>query len=87
MLLDYVLSKRADSIMVNSTYNYPMKRSKTQGEALPSTTHISYKSKEAKLLLWEEELMDHYSMNRSDLHKHFIRTHYHLLKAPNVVWN
>jgi len=53
---------------------------------LPSVTHISFKSNERKLLLWEEELMDHYSMNRSDLHKHFIRTHYHLLKAPQAVW-
>jgi len=79
--------KEDQSRMSNSTYSYPMKRAKSQRESLPSTTHISYKSNEAKLLLWEEELMDHYSMNRSDLHKHFIRTHYHLLKAPSVVWN
>jgi hypothetical protein len=71
----------------NSTYSYPMKRVKPDGEPLPSVTHISFKSSEMKLLLWEEELMDHYSMNRSDLHKHFIRTHYHLLKAPQVAWS
>ena len=71
---------------INSTYSYPMKRVKPDGEPLPSVTHISFKSNERTLLLWEEELMDHYSMNRSDLHKHFIRTHYHLLKAPQVVW-
>jgi len=70
-----------------STYSYPMKRVKPEGEPLSATTHISYKSNEKKLLLWEEELMDHYSMNRSDLHKHFIRTHYHLLKAPQAVWS
>ena len=37
-------------------------------------THISYKPQESPLLDKEEDLMDHYSMNRSDTHKHLIRT-------------
>ena len=52
--------------------------------SLPSKTHISYKEKERNLLLYEEELMDHYSMNRSDLHKHLIRNAYTMLKMPQV---
>ena len=67
-----------------STYSYPKKRAKPEDEPLPATTHISYKSNEKKLLLWEEELMDHYSMNRSDLHKHLIRNAYIMLKMPQV---
>lgn len=51
---------------------------------LPSKTHISYKEKERNLLVYEEELMDHYSMNRSDLHKHLIRNAYTMLKMPQV---
>jgi hypothetical protein len=29
-------------------------------------------------------LMDHYSMNRSDFHKHLIRNAYTMLKMPQV---
>ena len=50
---------------------------------LPSKTHISFKAKEKNLLLMEAELMHFYSMNRSDLHKHFIRNAYNLLKSPS----
>ncbi len=53
-----------------------------RSNTLPSKTHISYKPQEQNLLKWEKELMEHYSMNRSDLHKHFIRTNYVMLKAP-----
>ena len=50
---------------------------------LPSKTHISFKVHEKNLLLMEAELMHFYSMNRSDLHKHFIRNAYNLLKSPS----
>jgi len=53
---------------------------------LPLKTHISYKEKERNLLVMEEELMSHYNMNRSDLHKHFIRSHYQMIKMPQVEW-
>ena len=49
-------------------------------------THISYKEKERNLLVMEEELMSHYNMNRSDLHKHFIRSHYQMIKMPQMEW-
>jgi hypothetical protein len=51
--------------------------------SLPSKTHISFKEQEKILLLMEEELMEFYGMNRSDLHKHFIRNAYNLLKSPS----
>ena len=56
---------------------------KTGEVALPSKTHISFKAQEKNLLLMEAELMHFYSMNRSDLHKHFIRNAYNLLKSPS----
>ena len=36
--------------------------------------HVSYKPQEYGLLDMEEELMEHFCMNRSDVHKHLIRT-------------
>lgn len=50
--------------------------------SLPLKAHISYKVNEVELLRWEAELMKHYKLNRSDLHKHFIRMHYHMLRFP-----
>ena len=50
---------------------------------LPSKTHISYKFNEKNLLIMEKELMDFYHFNRSDLHKHFIRSAYSMLKSPS----
>lgn len=50
---------------------------------LPSKTHISYKENEKNLLIMEKELMDFYHFNRSDLHKHFIRSAYSMLKSPS----
>jgi hypothetical protein len=52
--------------------------------SLPSKTHISFKEQEKILLLMEEELMEFYGVNRSDLHKHFIRNAYNLLKSPSI---
>ena len=51
---------------------------------MPTKTHISFKSQERGLLVMEEELMDHYKMNRSDLHKFFIRSAYNMLRTPQV---
>ena len=34
--------------------------------------------------MYERELMDHYCMNRSDLHKHVIRNAYTMLKMPQA---
>lgn len=72
--------------MSKSTVVCPNQALNNAISSLPMKTHISYKEKERNLLVMEEELMNHYSMNRSDLHKHFIRTHYQMLKAPQVVW-
>ena len=70
--------------MKNSTFTYPNKRYRDQGSTLPAKTHISFKSQERGLLVMEEELMDHYKMNRSDLHKFFIRSAYNMLRTPQV---
>ena len=70
--------------MNRSTYAYPRKEGTTKTSSLPPKTHISYKEKERDLLVYEEELMDHYCMNRSDLHKHLIRNAYIMLKMPQV---
>ena len=70
--------------MNRSTLACPHQRSNARLSSLPSKTHISYKEKERDLLVYEEELMDHYSMNRSDLHKHLIRSAYTMLKMPQV---
>ena len=56
-------------------HNYYHKKSKKErSNRLPLRTHISYKPQESPLLDKEADLMDHYSMNRSDTHKHLIRT-------------
>ena len=70
--------------MNRSTLAYPHKISNTRLSSLPSKTHIPYKEKEKNLLVYEEELMDHYSMNRSDLHEHLIRSAFTILKMPQV---
>ena len=70
--------------MNRSTFTYPHKRDDLRLSLLPPKTHISYKEKERNLLAYEEELMDHYSMNRSDLNKHLIRNAYTMLKMPQV---
>jgi hypothetical protein len=44
---------------------------------------ISYKESEKALVLMENELMKHFRMGRSDLHKYFVRVNYNLLKNPN----
>jgi len=44
---------------------------------------ISYKESEKAIVLMENELMKHFKMGRSDLHKYFIRVNYNLLKNPN----
>ena len=63
---------------------FPATQEEKTGEvALPFKTHISFKAQEKNLLLMEAELMHFYSMNRSDLHKHFIRNAYNLLKSPS----
>ena len=72
--------------MSRSTFTYPHKRDNSRLSLLPSKTHISYKEKERNLLVYEEELMHHYSMNRSDLHKHLIRNAYTMLKMPKVAF-
>lgn len=51
----------------------------TEYEYKPITTHISYKQHEKNLLVMEQRLMKHYAMNRSDLHKHFLRNAYNTL--------
>jgi len=69
--------------MNRSTLICPRKTNEIGLSSLPSKTHISYKEKERSLLVYEEELMNYYSMNRSDLHKHLIRNAYNLLKSPS----
>ena len=65
-----------------STTVWP-KYEQAKSSILPSKTHISYKENEKNLLFMERELMEFYSMNRSDLHKHFIRSAYSMLKSPS----
>jgi len=67
-------------------YKVPQRTGFLPASSLPLKTHISYKEKERNLLVMEEELMSHYNMNRSDLHKHFIRSHYQMIKMPQVEW-
>ena len=50
---------------------------------IPLRYRISYKESEKALLKMEDELMKHYKMGRSDLHKYFLRVNYNLLKNPN----
>ena len=70
--------------MSNSTIVCPPRSFDSSLSSLPSKTHISYKEREKDLLVYERELMDHYCMNRSDLHKHLIRNAYTMLKMPQV---
>ena len=70
--------------MNRSTLVCPPRKSDPKLFLLPSKTHISYKEQEKNLLLYEKELMDHYGMNRSDLHKHLIRNAYTMLKMPQI---
>ena len=58
---------------------------RTQGSTreIPLRYQISYKEPERSLLQWESELMNHFKMGRSDLHKYFLRVNYNLLKNPN----
>jgi len=72
--------------MSRSTVAYTSQTFNNRMSTLPMKTHISYKEKERNLLVMEEELMSHYNMNRSDLHKHFIRSHYQMIKMPQVEW-
>jgi hypothetical protein len=65
-----------------STYINPITQQNITS-LLPSKTHISFKENEKNLLIMERELMNFYHMNRSDLHKHFIRTAYSMLKSPS----
>jgi hypothetical protein len=55
----------------------------TQEKDVPLRYQISYKESEKALLFMEKELMNHFKMGRSDLHKYFLRTNYNLLKNPN----
>ena len=55
----------------------------TQQKEVPLRYQISYKESEKGLLLMESELMKHFSMGRSDLHKYFLRVNYNLLKNPS----
>ena len=55
----------------------------TQQKEVPLRYQISYKESEKGLLLMEKELMKHFKMGRSDLHKYFVRVNYNLLKNPN----
>ena len=44
--------------------------------AKQTTKHISYASYENKILVMEDELMEHFACNRSDLHKMLVREKY-----------
>ena len=50
---------------------------------IPLRYQISYKETEKALVLMENELMKHFKMGRSDLHKYLVRVNYNLLKNPN----
>ena len=50
---------------------------------IPLRYQISFKESERGLVLMEKELMKHFKMGRSDLHKYFVRVNYNLLKNPN----
>jgi len=50
---------------------------------IPLRYQISFKESEKGLVLMESELMKHFKMGRSDLHKYFVRVNYNLLKNPN----
>jgi hypothetical protein len=50
---------------------------------IPLRYQISYKESEKAVVMMENELMKHFNMGRSDLHKYFVRVNYNLLKNPN----
>ncbi len=50
---------------------------------IPLRYQISFKESEKGLVQMESELMKHFKMGRSDLHKYFVRVNYNLLKNPN----
>jgi len=50
---------------------------------IPLRYQISYKESERALVMMENELMKHFKMGRSDLHKYFVRVNYNILKNPN----
>ena len=58
-------------------------RSQDNTKEIPLRYQISYKESEKALLTMESELMHHFKMGRSDLHKYFLRVNYNLLKNPN----
>ena len=58
-------------------------RAQVNTKEIPLRYQISYKESERSLLQWESELMNHFKMGRSDLHKYFLRVNYNLLKNPN----
>ena len=54
-----------------------------KAKEIPLRYQISFKESERGLVLMEKELMKHFKMGRSDLHKYFVRVNYNLLKNPN----
>ena len=70
--------------MDHSTLAHPYRRVKKPGGKPASRFHVSFKENELGLLKMEKEPLEHYKMNRSDLHKHFIRTAYAMLKVPQL---
>ena len=58
-------------------------RTITQEKEIPLRYQISYKESEKAVVMMENELMRHFKMGRSDLHKYFVRVNYNLLKNPN----
>jgi hypothetical protein len=50
---------------------------------IPLRYQISFKESERGLVLMEKELMKHFKMGRSDLHKYFVRVNYNLLRNPS----
>ena len=78
-----VITKKTYAHAIMKSTLTETKEERIMDTTLPSKTHISFKAQEKNLLLMEAELMNFYSMNRSDLHKHFIRNAYNLLKSPS----
>ena len=70
--------------MDHSTSTCSCRRVKRSGAKPASRVYVSFKENELGLLKMEKELMEHCKMNRSDLHKHFIRTAYAMLEVPQL---
>jgi len=66
-----------------STYSGVRIPQSTESKKLPLRFHISFKEQERSLLAMEQQLMRHFRMNRSDLHKYFIRMNYNLIVNQN----